>query len=318
MIALCSFLILILSFQSRNYESIYTIRNNLFPKFHDMSLKLEISGKNDYTYKFESQNILYAFKVHFINDTEKIIILKDQKIELVFKLSIYESGDRIFDYFPKDIVYSELVKVGINFQILSFYKAKQDFSFDIKYKIDNIDNDMVIYFDNIKDAFPFKYLIFEDKDESYENKTLYNLMKSKILENLIENMRKGLIIYPEYDTLYHFNSLRQYFTNNQFEVDYTISVYSYYRANINYFNYEEITKIGDILQLKKINTKITLIYYDEYGYGYDDYDDRFETHVLFFEYLNINPNLVKEYGKLTRGDKYAFDILRQIIDSIKL
>ena len=297
---------------------LYTKSWQLFPKFHDMPIKFEIFGKNDYSYKLESQNIIYAFTKYFISDTKKVIDLRNQKMELIFNLSVYESNEKIFDYFPNDIIYSEFIRVGIKFQQLKFFQAKEDFSFDIMYRVDNIDNDIVIYFDNMEEVNPFKYLLFEDKNELYENKTLYHLMKSEILENLIEGMRKILIIYPECDALYHFNDLRQYFTNNKFEIRYYINPYYCYRGKINYFNYEEINKIGDILQIKNIKTQIQLICYNDYGIGLDDYSDEINICIITFEYLNIYKNLTIEFGKLTKGYLDDFNILKQMINSIKL
>lgn len=318
MITICTLLIIFLSIQSRNYETIYQIRTKLFPKFHDISIKFEIQGKNDYSYKFESQNILYTFTQYYVSDFEKNIIMRNQKMELIFNFSIYEVNDKIFNYFSDDIVHTELIKVGILFQQLRFYQAKSDFSFDIKYKIQNIDDDMVIFFDNMNEANPFKYLLFEDKGELYENKTLYDLMKIKIVDHLIEGMSKILLTYPECDQLYHFNSLVQYFTNNQFEIDFNIGLYTYYRANINYMEHGEINKIGDILQLENIITRITLLYYNDYGIGVEDYNDSLEIRVISFEYINIHKNLTIEFGELTKGEIYVFDILKQIINKIKL
>ena len=318
MITLCTLLIIFLSIQSRNYESIYKIREKLFPKFHDISIKFEIPGKNDYSYKLESQNMLYAFKQYFVSDIEKNIIMRNQKVELIFNLSVYEANNKIFNYFSDDIVYTELIKVGILFEQLRFYQAKADFSFDIIYRIQNIDKDVVIFFDDMKEVNPFKYLLFEDKDELYGNKTLYDLMKVKIVDHLIDGMRKILLTYPECDQLYHFNSLVQYFTNNQFEIDYYLNLYTYYRANINFMDHDEIKKIGDILRLENIRTKITLMYYNDYGIGIEDYDDKLEIHVISFEYINVHKNLTLEFGDLTKGEIYVFDILKQIINSIKL
>ena len=131
-------------------------------------------------------------------------------------------------------------------------------------------------------------------------------------------MRKILLTYPECDQLYHFNSLVQYFTNNQFEIDFNIGLYTYYRANINYMEHGEINKIGDILQLENIITRITLLYYNDYGIGVEDYDDSLEIRVISFEYINIHKNLTIEFGELTKGEIYVFDILKQIINKIKL
>jgi hypothetical protein len=40
--------------------------------------------------------------------------------------------------------------------------------------------------------------------------------------------------------------------------------------------------------------------------------------IISFEYINVHKNLTIEFGDLTKGEIYVFDILKQIINSIKL
>lgn len=318
MITLYIIFIIILPIITRNYESIYTIMANLFPKFHEISIKFEIQGNNGYLYKLESQNVLYKFQYQIATETVKEILIRNQKMEILFNLSVYESDNKIFSFNSNDIIYTENIIFGIRFSELRFFQAKPDFSFDTEYKIDDFDNDTIIYFENIDETNIFKYLLFEDKDELYENKTLYDFMKSKVLDSIIKEFRKTLLIYPECDALYHFNSLFKYFTNNQFGIEYYVNIYTYYKANVNYFNYREINKIDDVVFLQNITTKLTLIFYNDYGISYDEYDDKYEQKIISFKYISIDQNFTIGYGDLTKGEVYVFNILKQIINSIKL
>ena len=47
-------------------------------------------------------------------------------------------------------MYWELIKVGIKFDTLKFFQEKLDFSFNVSYKIEDIDNSMEIYFDKLE------------------------------------------------------------------------------------------------------------------------------------------------------------------------
>ena len=50
----------------------------------------------------------------------------------------------------------------------------------------------------------------------------------------------------------------------------------------------------------------------------DDYEDNYESFVLFFNHFSIDTNKTLNFGTLTKGDSLAFDILKQIITSIEL
>ena len=309
---------IIISIQSRVYEDMYRIKSNLFPKFKDMSIKFEIPIKNAYYYQFESTNIIYAFTKYYIDDFGSRIILSNQPMELIFNLSFYEKCDEMFDFYSDKLIYSELIRVGVTFYVLKFYQAKRDFSFNLTYKIEDLDNDVDIFFYYMKNVNVFNYLLFEDKNESFDNKNLYDFMKLKIVENLIKGMRKILIIYPECDALYHFNSLIDAFTDKIIKIDHVVTYINYYRAIINYFEYENINKINDIILYEKITSKITLIYYFDQGIGSEEDEDKYEPHILKFEYLSINKNFKIEFGNLISGESYAFNILKQIISSFEL
>ena len=177
---------------------------------------------------------------------------------------------------------------------------------------------MEIYFDKLNKMNNFKYLLFDEKDEIYENKTLYEYLKIKVIENFMKGTRKLLLIYPECDLLDYLNKLINYFLDNLFKIDVTFAQYVYYRATITSFTYEEINKKDNIIILEKIKTHITLTFYNEYAESDDDYEDNYESFVLFFNHFSIDTNKTLNFGTLTKGDSLAFDILKQIITSIEL
>ena len=132
----------------------------LFPKFKDMSIKFEIPIKNAYYYQFESTNIIYAFTKYYIDDFGSRIVLSNQPMELIFNLSLYEKCDEMFDFYSDKLIYSELIRVGVTFYVLKFYQAKRDFSFNLTYKIEDLDNDVDIFFENMKNVNVFNFRIF--------------------------------------------------------------------------------------------------------------------------------------------------------------
>lgn len=317
MTILCILLIIFSSIECRNYDSISTIKSKLFQKIKDISIKFEIKGKQNYIYKLASQNINYEFFYYFLNDVTKEISIKKAKLEIIFNLSLYNLDEQFVNIKSDQIFHTELIKFIVIFSQLRLLQVKQDFSFDAFYEIANYDEDTIIFFENINEMKIFKYLIFKEKDEIYNNKTLYDFMKIKIVDNIITEIRKILLVYPECDSLYHFNSMIDYFPY-QYKVEFVIGLYTYYKASINFFDYKEINKIDDIIYLQNITAKLTLIYFDDYGIGYEDYDDRYEIDVIQFKYISINNNLTIEYGELTKGLVYVFDTLKQIINSIQL
>ena len=218
----------------------------------------------------------------------------------------------MFDYYSnKIVIHSELIKVVIFFQHLKFYQAKSDFSFDLDYKTDY--GDIEIYSENMKNVNSFNYLLYEDKDKLYENKTFYDFMKIKIIENFIKGMRKILIIYPECDSLNFFNEIINNCKGDLLSISFFNDGKSYYRAIIDYFKYEDINKINDVIIYEKVNTKITLIYFTDEGVLDEEYPDEYEYKILKLEKVTIDKNLKIKFGRLTDGDSYASYILEQIL-----
>ena len=311
MIIIFTILIIIFSIKSRVYDDIETIKSVLFNKFNDISIKFEISSQKDYFFLFDSKNIIYDLSKFKTSYLENSITLTNQSIELIFNLSIYEKLDKMFNYYSNNILHSELIKVDIFFQHLKFYKAKQDFSFDLDYKINN--GDIEIFFENMKNVNAFNYLLNEDKDKLYENKTFYDFMKIKIIENFIKGMRKILIIYPECDSLNFFNEIINNCKGDLLSISFYIDGKSYYRAIIDYFEYEDINKINDVIIYEKVNTKITLIYYTDEGDLDEEYPDEYEYKILKFENVTIDMNLKIKFGRLIDGDSYASYIFEHIL-----
>lgn len=311
-------LLILISIYTRDYESIYKIKDTLSDKIHDIIIKFDIFGTNNYLYKFESKSLFYKFKYYIISDKSKDIMLRNQDIEIIFNLSIYDSGDKIFHYLNDDILYSELIKVNIKFETLRFYQYKSDFSFNTSYSIGNIDKDMNIYFANLEELHIFNYLLFDVKDEAYSNKTLYDYMKIKIIDNFMNGLRNLLITYPQCDSLFYFSSLIQYFTNNPFSIEYSCNDFVYYKETINFFRYESITKKDNLIIYENVAISFSLVYYNEYGGSDDDYTDRYEKQVIKIKYISIDQDKNIEYGYLFIGNYYIFDIFKLIIKSIKL
>ena len=313
MIFISTLLTIIISIKSRVYDPIETVKSKLLQKLNDMSIKFEIQPEKDYFFTFNSKNIIYDLSKFNISEIEDSIILVNQSIRLIFNLSINEKTDTFFDYYFDNIVYSELISIDIFFQKLKFYKAKPDYTFDLYYKTDY--GSMKIFFENSKYVNSFKYLLYEDKDKLFENKTFYDFMKIKIFENFIKGIRKILIIYPECDSFYHFNKTITNCGNKPLKIDYYMENErrSYYRATINYFEYEDINKINDVIIYEKITTKITLIYFNDKGIGEEELEDFYEFHILKLDNITIDMDLNIEYGKLTEGDSYVLSIFKEIL-----
>ena len=306
------FLIVFFLIQSRIYDSIDKIQEQLCNKIHNLNIKFEMQGTNDYLYKFESKSFIFNFKNGSFNDIAKNIKLFNKTIEIIFNLSVYESNDKIFNIFHKNIIHTELIKAGIKFELLRFYQCKKDFSFDVLYNIKDIDKDMIIYFDTMNELETFNYLIYEDRNEYYENKTLYDLMKTNIVNNFIKEIRKLLIIYPECDLLYYIKSLIDYLQNYVFKIEKTICDYVYYKEIIDYITYETTIKRGDTIILENVNIAFTLIYNNYYSEE-EDMEDKKEKQIISLESLSFDSNKNITFGRLTRGEYFVFDIFKVII-----
>jgi hypothetical protein len=310
------FLIIFFSIQSRLYDSIDVIKDELNKRIHNLNIKFDIQGTNDYLYKFESRSLIFNFNNGSYSDIDKNIKLSNKKIEILFNLSIYESNDRIFNHFNKKIIYTELIKIGILFDLLRFYQCKPDFTFDVFYKIDDFNEDVIIYFDRINELEIFNYLIYEETDDYYANKTLYNLMKTNIVNNFIMEIKKILVTYPECDLLYNIKSYFDYIIGNLFKFDKCVSDLTYYKGTIlNIYNQTTIKK-DDCIILQNVNIQLELKYYNTYAEE-DDMDDKKDKQLISLEYLSFDSNKTISFGRLTKGEYFVFDIFKIILKDSK-
>ena len=310
------FPIIFFSIQSRLYDSIDVIKDELNKRIHNLNIKFDIQGTNDYLYKFESRSLIFNFNNGSYSDIDKNIKLSNKKIEIIFNLSIYESNDKIFNHFNKKIIYTELIKIGILFDVLRFYQCKPDFTFDVFYKIDDFNEDVIIYFDRINELEIFNYLIYEETNDYYANKTLYNLMKTNIVNNFIMEIKKILVTYPECDLLYKIKSYFDYIVGNLFKFDICVSDLTYYKGTINYIYNQTTIKKDDCIILQNVNIQLELKYYNTYAEE-DDMDDKKDKQLISLEYLSFDSNKTISFGRLTKGEYFVFDIFKIILKDSK-
>lgn len=307
------FLIIFFSIQSRIYDSINVIKNELCSRIHNLNITFDIQGTNDYLYKFESQSLIFNFNKGSYSDIDKSIKLSNKQIEIIFNLSVYESNDRIFNHFNKNIIHTEIIKVGIIFDLLRFYKCKPDFTFDVFYKLEDYNKNMNIYFDRIDELETFNYLIYEDRNDYYENKTLYDVMKTNIVDNFIKEIKKLMITYPECDLLYNIKTYFDYLIGNLFKIEKIVSDFVYYKETINYIYNQSTIRVGDTIILQNVNIEFELIYYNEYAGEDEDMDDKKEKQIISLEYLSIDSNKTISFGRQTKGEYFVFDIFKLIL-----
>ena len=313
-----SFLILLITnvIHSRSYESISQIKRKLFNNLNDLHLDFIVYGTNNYAYHLQSQNILYYFKAYILSEKLKEILTYNANIKIIFDLNLYEYTQSIVDVFDNNNLYSEKIIVDIRFKSLKFYKEYDDFSFGLKYNIENFDNDVSINFEKIDKLNTFKYLLFQEKSEIYDyNNNLYDFLKKNIIDNLIKEINKSLVYYPECDSLDYFKSIIQYFINGIFTIDLKFnSFFTINKCKILEFNYDEITKKNRTIIFNNIRAKI---YMEIFSYNYDYYDNDYvtdETLPLLISFIKIYENKTIEYGKEKFDNDYAFRALKLVIN----
>ena len=307
-----SFIILLWTIYSRTYESIMKIQKNVIKNIHKLCLNFDVNGTNDYIYHFESQDILFKFDGIFMDEKIKEFRMYNQYVKILFNLTVYEANSSFFDFSSKDIIYSEIVHVDIKFRQLKFFEEFNDFSFGFQYKIDNIDNDIKIHFENFDKLNIFKYILFEEKKE-YENKTLYDIMKINIISNFEKEMKKSLVYYPECDSLDYLNTIINYFINIPFNLDYRFnSFFSINKCIVKSFIYDEIIKENRTVVLKNLNFSI---YSEIYMENYDGMNDEIfseETVFVPLDFISINENKEIIFGKIRIFDDYYLEALKLI------
>ena len=310
-----SFLILLWIINSRIYDRIYYIQKNIIKNIHKLSFNFAINGTNDYSYHFKSEDILFYFDNIVIDEVPKEIRIYDQHIKILFDLNIYEYSKRFFDVSSKDVLYFEKVIVDINFSSLKFYKEYEDFSFGFKYKINNIEDDISMDFENIDKLNIFKYLFFEEKNEIYNNNTLLDFIKWNILINFDNEIHKLLVYYPECDSIYYFNSIIDYFKKEVFFLDIRInSIITINRCKISKFNFGEIVKENRTIYFKNINVTMYLeLYIENYDGGGEEFFSE-ENLSLLIDYISIDDKMKIIYGKAQNYKDYALDALKLVVN----
>lgn len=300
---------------SRIYERIYNVQKKVIQNIHQLSLEFHIQGTNDYIYHFKSQDIFFNFDAIFMNEYKKEFWAYDQYIKILFNLKIYEYHPRIFDYSSKDIIYSEDMLADIKFKFFKFYEEYDDFSFGFQSNISNIDNNIIIHFENIDKLNNFKYILFEEKNVLYNNKTLSHFIKLNIAKNINDEIRKSLVYYPECDSLYYFQSIINYFTNELFYLDYPInSLFTINKCKISSFNYDKIIKDDRNIILTKINASMYLEFFvDNYEKTSTEFYEE-ENLFLIVDNITIDQNKNIIYGKQKNNKEYSLDALKLIIN----
>ena len=312
-----SFLILLLTnvINSRSYETISQIKRKIFLNLNDLHLDFIIYGTNNYAYHLQSEDILYNFRYVFINEKNKEILTYNLKTKIIFNLNVYDYTPSIIDFSDNNIQYSEKIIADINFKSLKFYEEFKDFSFGMKYNIENMNNDVSINFENIDKLNTFKYLLFEEKSEIYDyNNNLFGFLKKNIINNLEKEINKSLVYYPECDSLTYFKSIIQYFINEPFTIDLKYNSFFYInKCKILEFDYGEITKSNRTIIFNNIKVKI---YLQIFAQNYDDYEDdeiSEETLPLLISFIKIDDNKTISYGKDNFDNDYAFKALKVVI-----
>ena len=210
MIIIYIFTFLLLSIKSRIYNTIDEIYYNLSKTIHKIPIQFAINGTNDYSYNFQSQDILYYFSRMYVSEAKKELDISHQHIKIIFDLNISENNNELFNYFTDEIKYHETISADIYFKSLKFYEIYDEFSFDFQYEIDDLDKDIIINYENIDKLNLFNYLLFEEKNDLYENNTLNHFIKINIINTVEKQIKKYLITFPECDSLEYFNSIINY------------------------------------------------------------------------------------------------------------
>ena len=300
MLYIFSFIILIINIKSRIYEDIFQVKNSIISNITKISFSIIINGTNDFEYKFESKNIYFKSFINDLYDNYTTVFHKP-KIEILFNFSVYEKNKNIFDIedfdIQSDIINNTIVSAIINFDKIKYYQSYKDFSFDLKYDIKDLKNNIIIQFGNLEQVEYFKYLLYNEENIIYNNKTLYEYSKEIILDNLLQKMNNNLLYYPECDALYYFKKLYDYFYLKDF-ASYIDCHYSFYfSGKVESFNYDKLIRNNGSIIFTNVECNISFIesiYYDE---KYEN--ELFDGWGIFeLKYFLINENLKPEYREL--------------------
>ena len=304
--------ILLLIIICRIREDIYTIEENLLANIPKLNLSLNINGTNGFMYKFEKINIYFKYEEIQSDNLNKIILINNPKIKIFFNLTIYEYCNDILDlnYLKDSFLTDKIIIIDIKLKHIKFFQKTSDFSFDVLFNIENLTNSITIYFDNLDELDIFKYLIYEEESNLYNNKTFLEYLKLLALNNLIDEQKKRLAYYPECESLYYFNALINYtMSESRFYINYeckdmvSFGLLNY--VSVKNFSYNEIYKNDSHVILKSIDCLME-----------NDYDDEDYNSIekLKIDYITIDNNYTINYGQLQNNDICILNAFKIVIN----
>ena len=192
---------------------------------------------------------------------------------------------------------------------MAYFQEYEDFSFNLSYNLNDIKNNIIIYYNKIKEIDLFQYLIYKETNILYNNKTIYEYSKEFILNNILNEMKKNLIYYPESDSLYNFRMIYEYFLNKEFGIFVYCEHSFYYRGKITFFSYEEIIKVNTTVILK--NLDIILMYKESSDYDKYDKDEFEKPKLLELDKIQLEPNFEIIYPNLNEYE-YSYCLLEEL------
>ena len=315
MLFLYSIILLIFNIKCRLDEDMYTIRKEIISRISKISFSIEINGTNDYIYTFKTKNIFLKSNNITTNDTT--IYLDNPIITILLNLSIYDNNNNnnfldIENCSFKERILHKLITVNIKFKSI-LYKKNKDFSFDISTEMVDKHNDINMYIDNLKDIKIFKYLIFDEKNERYNNKTFFEYSKQSILDTILIELEKNLAYYPECDSLHYIKSLINYFLYNPIKHYIPFTKWPQdiiiYFIKVNNFEYKEIIRNNKIIILKNIKVNL-YIEFENNNINIDDNEDG----TFMLDYITIDQNYTINYSKISSDKEHLLEAFKKVVN----
>lgn len=311
-------IILLLNIICRIREDIYTIEKNLLSNIPKLDISLNINGTNGFIYKFEKINLYFKYEEIQNDNLNKIILINNPNIKILFNLSIYKYCNDVLDlnYKTEPLISDKIIIIDINLKSIKYFQQKSDFSFDVLFTIENLKNNITIHFDNLDELDIFKYLIYEEESNLYDNKTFVEYAKHLALNNLINEQRKKLAYFPQCDSLYFFDSLIGYILRKgNFFINYDckemISHNFFNYAGVKNFAYDEIVKNDTHIMLKSIKCLMEN--------QYDDEEDNLIENIKI-DYITIDNNsnnYTINYGKTKSDDICILNAFKKVINKAR-
>ena len=164
----------------------------------------------------------------------------------------------------------------------------------------------------------FKYLLYEDKNDIYNN-TLNDYIKLNIIQNFDKEIEKMLVYYPECDSLFYFNSIIDYF-KQKIEINEVIKTEGFLNYVVNIckitsFDYKEIIKENRTIIYKDINTTMILETYYEDPSSYKVTNNTEEIKTIYIDYISIDENFKINYGKINNAyyNEEYYEVLKLVV-----